>query len=182
MTFRGLWQLSWTEFKLNLREPELLFWAIAFPVIWMGLFGAIFNEPMPGSGYHGLNQANFLLPGGIGLVICASAFIGMSTTLATYREQGVLKRLRITPLKTPTLALGFALSQFIFIGIGIVVLFAVGKIGFDVKVLGSWAALLGTSILGIFTFLALGGAIGGVARSPRAASVITMTKLLQFYH
>jgi ABC-2 type transport system permease protein len=140
----------------------------------MGLFGAIFNEPMPGSGYHGLNQANFLLPGGIGLVICASAFIGMSTTLATYREQGVLKRLRITPLKTPTLALGFALSQFIFIGIGIVVLFAVGKIGFDVKVLGSWAALLGTSILGIFTFLALGGAIGGVARSPRAASVITM--------
>ena len=174
MKFRGLWQFALSEFKINLREPAMLFWTIAFPALWMGLFGAIFKEPMPGSGYEGLNQANYLLPGGIGIVICSSAFIGMSITLSTYRETGVLKRLRVTPLKTSTLTLGFTFSQLILIVLGIVILFAIGKIFFDVKVLGSWAALIGMTIFGMVTFLALGTAIGSVARSPRAANVITM--------
>jgi ABC-2 type transport system permease protein len=172
--FRGFWQLASTEIKLNLREPAMLFWALAFPSLWMGLFGYIFKEPMPGFGYEGLNYANFLLPGGISLVILASAFIGMSTTLTTYRETGVLKRLRVTPLKTSALALSFTLSQLIFIAIGILVLFAIGKIFFNVQVLGSCAALIGMIVLGIITFLALGSAIGSVARSPRAANVISM--------
>jgi len=171
---RGLWQLALSEFKINLREPAMLFWAIAFPALWMGLFGALFSEPMPGYEYEGLNYANFLLPGGIGLVILASAFIGMSITLSTYRETGVLKRLRVTPLKTSTLALGFTLSQIIFITLGVIVLFVIGKIFFDVQVLGSWAALIGVIVFGMLTFLALGAAIGSVARSPRAANVITM--------
>ena len=174
MKLRGLWQLTWSEVKLNLREPAMLFWALTFPALWMGLFGAIFKEPMPGFGYEGLNYANFLLPGGIGLVILASAFIGMSTTLSTYRETGVLKRLRVTPLRTSTLALGFTLSQIIFIALGIIVLFAIGIIFFNVQVLGSWAALIGMIVFGMITFLALGSAIGSIARSPRIAGVITM--------
>jgi ABC-2 type transport system permease protein len=152
----------------------MVFWSFAFPALWVGLFGAIFSEPMPGFEYEGLNYANFLLPGGIGLIIIASAFIGMSTTLTTYRETGVLKRLRVTPLRTSTLALSFALSQSIFIALGIVVLFAVGKIFFNVQVLGSWAALIGITVFGMFTFLALGSAIGSLSRSPRAANLISM--------
>jgi ABC-2 type transport system permease protein len=174
MKFRGLWQFSLSEFRINLREPAMLFWAIAFPALWMGLFGAIFSEPMPGFEYEGLNYANFLLPGGIGLVILASAFIGMSTTLATYRETGVLKRLRVTPVKTSTLTLGFTLSQIIFIALGVIVLFIVGIIFFNVQVVGSFWALIGVIIFGMATFLSLGSAIGSIAKSPRVANVISM--------
>jgi len=170
---RGLWQLTLAELKLNLRNPMMVFWSIAFPVLWMSLFGAIFSEPMPGYEYVGLSYANFLLPGGIAIVILASAFIGMPIALTTYKETGVLKRLRVTPLKTSTLALGFTFSQFIFIAIGIIVLFIVGKLAFDVQVLGSWAVLIGVIIFGMLTFLALGGAIGSLVGSWRAAAVIT---------
>jgi ABC-2 type transport system permease protein len=170
---RGLWQLTLAEFRLNLRNPMMVFWSIAFPVLWMSLFGAIFSEPMPGYEYVGLSYANFLLPGGIAIVILASAFIGMPIALTTYKETGVLKRLRVTPLKTSTLALGFTFSQFIFIAIGIIVLFIVGKLAFDVQVLGSWAVLIGVIIFGMLTFLALGGAIGSLVGSWRAAAVIT---------
>jgi len=128
---------------------------------------------MPGYEYVGLSYANFLLPGGIAIVILASAFIGMPIALTTYKETGVLKRLRVTPLKTSTLALGFTLSQFIFIALGIIVLFIVGKLAFDVQVLGSWAVLIGVIIFGMLTFLALGGAIGSLVGSWRAAAVIT---------
>jgi ABC-2 type transport system permease protein len=171
---RGLWQFTLAELRLNLRNPMMVFWSIAFPVLWMSLFGAIFSEPMPGYEYYeGLNYANFLLPGGIAIVILASAFIGMPIALTTYKETGVLKRLRVTPLKTSTLALGFTFSQFIFIALGIIVLFIVGKLAFDVQVLGSWAVLIGVIIFGMLTFLALGGAIGSLVGSWRAAAVIT---------
>jgi len=170
---RGLRQLTLAEFRLNLRNPMMVFWSIAFPVLWTSLFGAIFSEPMPGYEYVGLSYANFLLPGGIAIVILASAFIGMPIALTTYKETGVLKRLRVTPLKTSTLALGFTFSQFIFIAIGIIVLFIVGKLAWDVQVLGSWAVLIGVIIFGMLTFLALGGAIGSLVGSWRAAAVIT---------
>lgn len=170
---RGLWQFTLAELRLNLRNPTALFWSIAFPTLWMSLFGALFSEPMPGFGYEGLNYANFLLPAGISIVILASAFIGMPIALTTYRETGVLKRLRVTPLKISTLALGFTISQFLFIALGIVVLFVVGKIFFDVQVLGSWIALIGMIIFGMVTFLSLGSAIGSVVGSWRAAAVVT---------
>jgi len=170
---RGLWPFTLAELRLNLRNPAAVFWSLAFPTLWVSLFGALFSEPMPGFGYEGLNYANFLLPAGISIVILASAFIGMPIALTTYRETGVLKRLRVTPLKTSTLVLGFTLSQFLFIALGIVVLFLVSKIFFGVQVLGSWPALLGMIIFGMFAFLALGGAIGSIVGSWRAAAVIT---------
>lgn len=71
MRLRGLWPIAWSEFRLNLRNPAMVFWPIAFPALWMSLFGAIASEPIPGFEYEGLNLANFLLPGGIGLVIVA---------------------------------------------------------------------------------------------------------------
>jgi ABC-2 type transport system permease protein len=170
---RGLWQLTLAELRLNLRNPATVFWSIGFPTLWVSLFGALFSEPMPGFGYEGLNYANFLLPAGISIVILASAFIGIPIALTTYRETGVLKRLRVTPLKTSTLALGFTISQFLFIALGVIVLFIVSKLFFDVQVLGSWLALLGMIVFGMFTFLALGSAIGSVVGSWRAAAVIT---------
>ena len=173
MKLRGLWQLAWSEFKLNLRNPAMVFWSIAFPALWMSLFGAIASEPIPGFEYEGLNLANFLLPGGIGLVIVASAFIGTPINLTTYREAGVLKRLRVTPLRTSTLAFGFTLSQFIFMVLGILVLFIIGKIFFNVQVLGSWAALIGMIVFRMITFLVLGSAIGSVVGSWRTAAVVT---------
>ena len=173
MKLRGLWQLAWIEFKLNLRNPAMVFWSIAFPALWVSLFGAIANEPIPGFDYEGLNLANFLLPGGIGLVIVASAFIGTPINMTTYREAGVLKRLRVTPLRTSTLALAFTLSQFIFMVLGILVLFITAKIFFNVQVLGSWSALIGMTVFGMITFLALGSAIGSVVGSWRTAAVVT---------
>lgn len=140
---RGLGQLAWSEFKLNLRDPMMTFWSLAFPALWLVFNSVIFSEPIPGSGYEGLNYASFLLPGSISLVILCSSFIGVPLTLTTYRETAVLRRLQVTPVKTSTLALGFTISQFAFMVVGMLVLFVVGKIFFNIQVLGSWSILSG---------------------------------------
>ena len=169
---RGLTQLAWTEFKLNLRDPLMVFWSIAFPSLWLVSNAVIFKEPIPGSGYAGLNYASFLLPGAIGVVILSASFIGVPLTITTYRETSVLKRLRVTPVKTATLALSYSISNVVFVLVGMILLLVVGKVVFNVQVLGSWAAFIGVTLLGMLTFLAIGSAIGSIAPSFRAANII----------
>ena len=169
---RGLWPLTWNEFKLNLRDPMVVFWSLAFPPLWLVFNSIIFKEPIPGSGYEGLNYASFLLPGSIGLVILSASFIGVPLTLTTYRETAVLRRLRVTPVKTSTLALSFSISNLVFVVVGIFVLLVVGKIFFNIQILGSWAAFIGVTFFGMITFLAIGSAIGSIAPSFRIANII----------
>lgn len=169
---KGLARLTRTEFRLNLRDPAMAFWSLVFPALWLVFNAAIFREPIPGSGYEGLNYASFLLPGSIGLVLLSASFIGVPQTLTSYRETGVLRRLRVTPVRTSTLALSFSLSQFAFVVVGILVQFAVGKVFLHVQVLGSWAAFIGVTALGMVTFLAIGSAVGSVSASFRAANII----------
>jgi len=172
---RGLRQLTWSEFKLNLRDPLMVFWSLAFPTLWLVLMVAVIPERIPGFDYEGLNDASFFLPAGISLVILCASFIGVPLTLTTYRETAVLRRLRVTPVKTSTLVLSFSISQFAFIVVGILILIVIGKIFFDIQVIGSWAAFIGVTFFGMITFLAIGSAIGSIARSFRAANIIIWT-------
>jgi ABC-2 type transport system permease protein len=172
---RGLWPLTWNEFRLNLRDPMMVFWSLAFPALWLVLMAGVIPGPIPGFGYEGLNNGSLFLPAAISLVILCSSFIGAPLMLTTYRETAVLRRLRVTPVKTLTLVLAFAISQFAFIITGILVLMLVGFIIFDVRVLGPGAVFAGVIILGIVTFLAIGSAIGSIAQSFRTANIIIWT-------
>lgn len=172
---KGLGQLAWSEFKLNLRDPMMAFWSLAFPTLWLVLMAAIIPERIPGFDYEGLNDASFFLPAGVSLVILCASFIGVPQTLANYRETAVLRRLRVTPVKTLTLALSFSISQFAFVVVGILILLVVGKVFFNVQVIGSWAAFIGVTFLGMIAFLAIGSAIGSIAGSFRAANIIIWT-------
>lgn len=172
---RGLWPLAWSEFKLNLRDPMMVFWSLAFPTLWLVLMVVVIPERIPGFNYEGLNDASFFLPAGISLVILCASFIGVPLTLTTYRETAVLRRLRATPVKTLTLALSFSISQFAFIAVGICILLVIGKIVFNIQILGSWAAFVGVTLFGMVTFLAIGSAIGSIASSFRAANIIIWT-------
>ena len=171
---RGLWPLAWSEFKLNLRDPNMVFWSIGFPILWLILMTVIIPGRIPGFTYEGLNDVSFFMPAAIGLVILSSSFIGVPLTLTTYRETAVLRRLQVTPVKTSTLALSFSLSQFAFVVVGIVALFVIG-IFFQIQVLGSWGALIGVIFFGMATFLAIGSAIGSIAGSFRSTNIIIWT-------
>jgi len=172
---RGLRQLTWSEFKLNLRDPMMVFWSLAFPTLWLVLMAAVIPGPIPGFRYEGLNNASFFLPAAISLVILCASFIGVPLALTTYRETAVLRRLRVTPVKTLTLALSFSISQFAFVVVGILILLVIGKIFFDIQVIGSWAAFIGVTFFGMITFLAIGSAIGSITQSFRAANIIIWT-------
>lgn len=169
---RALVPLALTEFRLALRDPLAVFWCIAFPTVWLVLMAGIIRVPIPGLGREGLSFASVMFPAAVSLVILISSFVGVPLTLTTYRENAVLRRLRVTPVKIPTLVLGFSITQFAFAATGIAVLVVVGKVFFHVQVHGSWAAFAAVALFGMTTFLAIGAAIGSIAGSVRSANII----------
>lgn len=172
---RGLGRLVWTEFKLTLRDPMVVFWSIGFPALWLLLMTVVIGVPIPGFRYEGMGFASFVFPASLSLVILSSSFVGVPLTLTTYRETAVLRRLRVTPVRTLTLALGFSLSQLAFVVVGILIVSVIGVVFLGVRIAGSPAVFAAVTLAGIVTFLALGSAVGSVAASVRSANVIIWT-------
>src|SRR5690606_12474528 len=94
----SFWKLTWVEFKLNLREPMAMFFTLSFPVMLLVLFGSMYgNEPQEFLGDFG--QVDLSVPGYIGMIVGTIGMLGLPVTLASYRQQGILRRFQATPLR-----------------------------------------------------------------------------------
>ena len=100
---RGLWKLTWLEIKIFLREPLGAFGSIVIPVlifVIVSRFGG--GRLRPGS----LSPAGFTrvgLPVFVSVLIALNAVLSLVTIISIYREGGILKRLRATPLRPQTI-------------------------------------------------------------------------------
>ena len=170
---RALLQLTIVETKLFLREPMSLFWVLAFPLFWWGFFGYVIGGTIVYEGKE-VNYVDFLLPGGICLIIMTAALVSMTTNLASYREQHILKRLRVTPLKTSHFIFSQILTQCIILLLGISLLVGAGIAFFNVRIHGSLASLGLVSLLGMLTFLSFAFIIASFAPAARSANGLAM--------
>ena len=168
-----LLRLTLTEIKLTLREPEAVFFTLAFPGLWMAFFGIMFETPFEGSP---ISEAHYLLPGAVGMAILAMGFMGLTIILVEYKELGIFRRYKVTPLGFPSLMLAFVLSNMIFVAFGILVVFLVAIFGFDVPVesFGPISHILIVILLGLFTFFSLSFVIASFVKTSRSASAVTM--------
>lgn len=99
MVFRSFLRLTWLEIKIFVREPLGLIGTVAAPVLvfaWLGrAFGSAVRRDDP-------DVPRFVaegLPILAALLITASAVLSLVAVIAIYREGGILKRLRATPLR-----------------------------------------------------------------------------------
>ena len=101
----ALLRLTGAETSLFLREPISLIFTFALPPILLVVFGVIpsFNEPNPDLG--GLRIIDLYPPIILAMAVAMVALTHLPPHLATYREKGVLRRVRTTPI-TPAVLLG----------------------------------------------------------------------------
>lgn len=96
---RGLWKLTWIESKIFLREPLGAIGTIVIPVL---VFILVERAASPKLGPTATAANTFI---GVGLPVLAPILIAISavvspvTIISIYREGGILKRLRATPLR-----------------------------------------------------------------------------------
>lgn len=169
---RAFWKLLLTEAKLSWRQPTGLISGLGFPVVLLVIFASIpaFRKPSPALG--GLTYLSIYIPILIVFVVAILALIGLTAPLANYREQGVLRRLRTTPVP-PSWLLGAQLViNLVVAAIAVLLIFAIGAAAFGVHGPKGVPGFLLSLLLTAVALFAMGLWVAAIARSAQAAGAI----------
>ena len=174
-TTHALAAMTKTETKLFFREPLLPALVLALSVLLVVGFGLIPGFGDPSSDLSGQSGTEYIASIGVAIVLAVLGLSILPTTLGTYRERGVLRRLRATPV-TPRTLLG---AQLLLVGgatvAATVLLVLVGSLGFGVAVPRNPAGFVLAVVLGAAALLSLGLLVAAVAPTAKAANAIGMT-------
>ena len=176
---RGLGRLTRTEVRLFTRDIGTLFFALAFPtVLMLGMGLAIpgMRTPVEGMGpaTDGLLLIHVFTPA---LVSVAIATVGLTTLpayLATYREQGIFRRLSTTPMHQGGVLYAHLVISVLALLIAAPLAVVAGVLAFDVPLPANPALVGAAFLLGSGATLGIGLVIGGLAPKATAASGIGM--------
>lgn len=155
------------------RNPESAFFNFAMPLGVLLIFGATTtNSTVPGHG--NVRVLTLFVPGILAFAVVVIAYGNLAATIALQRADGVLKRIRATPLH-PTVYLG---GQLISV-IGTALLISAATIAVGAAAFGAVPRLEATPqlvvvlALGISCFAALGIAVSAAIPTADAAGAIT---------
>src|SRR5688572_18197527 len=168
----ALSRLTITETKLFFREPMVVFFALAFPPILFVILGAIptFREPEETLG--GLRVIDLYAPIIVAMGVALFALNSLCQLFATYREKGVLRRMRTTPVK-PQVMLGAQLLMSTALSVvTMLVVLAVGRLAFDVRLPRQLAAYLVGYVLAALSMFAIGLLVASLAPTGKSAGAI----------
>jgi len=170
---RGLRELTLTTFKLYLREPIGAFFTLAFPAMLVLLFGAIYgNEPTPLFGGRGTMDVS--MPAYTALILGTVGLMSVPITTAGYREQGILRRFRATPMRPLTYIAADVITNLTMtvLGMGVVVL--LGWVLYRVRFEGQIVLVLCAVVLSGLAISSVGYLIASLAGTARMAQIIGM--------
>jgi ABC-2 type transport system permease protein len=168
-------------FTHQLRNEQLLFWrsreaavfVFLFPVLLFLLLGTVYSGD-----FHGHPLSEYLVAALLGYGTANTAFGGLAIVLVLRREQGVLKRIRATPLP-PTTYLGSVLASTLAIfAVQVVFLMLLGRIVFDAELPRRPVSLAVTLGIGALSFAGLGAGLSSVIRSAEGASAVVNVIIL----
>ena len=170
MTMRGLFQLAWLEIKIFLREPLGAIGTLAIPVALFLVIGRSLNRgtgaPRTAGGIEFMQSG---LPVMVSVFMAISAVISLVTIVSIYREGGILKRLRATPLRPYTILSAHVLVKLLFTAVTLGLMILAGRrfypAGLNAPVISFAIALLFSTL----SILSIGFVIASLVRTARFA-------------
>jgi len=168
---RTLAEITWLELKLFAREPLTVIFTLALPVLVLYVLGGVFgNTPDPGGRtFRGVGPMTYYVPAYVGLVIASMGLIGLPVHLASYRERGVLRRLRASSMPLWTILGAQLVVTLAASVVGSVLVLILAALTYDVASPASPGGVLVAFVLGALAFAAAGILLGAVMPTARAA-------------
>src|SRR5215203_3940644 len=151
-----LWRQFRAQNKLFLRNPFSAFFSLAFPVMFLLLFGSL-NGGGRIEELNNLRYIQFLAPGMLAFAVISTCYTGLVTGVAINRDEGLLKRVRGTPLP-PWVYITARIGSAVFFSlVSAVVMVVAAVLLFHVEVIGRMLpAATVTLLAGAACFCALG--------------------------
>lgn len=168
----ALFRLTVTETRLFLREPIVLFFAVAFAPALLVVLGLVPSMREPSADLGGARPIDAYLPVVITMGVALFGLSGLTQLFAGYREKGVLRRMRTTPVRPVAMIGAQLLMALVLSGVTMVVMLVVGRLAFDVHLPRRLPAFLVGYLLVALAVFAIGLLVGALAPNGRAASAI----------
>jgi ABC-2 type transport system permease protein len=144
--------LAWEQFRLERkmfwRNPSAAFFNFMLPLLLLLLIASVFASDA--------KELDVLIPGIAGMSVMATTFSALAFNLTFLREQGILKRIRGTPIPLISYFGGVLGSMVLNAAVQIVLVVAIGNLIYGVDWPRAPFELAGFTALGVVCFGALG--------------------------
>lgn len=117
-----------------------------------------------------IRYVDWLIPGVIGMNMMFSCLFGVGYVIVRYRKNGVLKRLKATPVSAFTFVTAQAFSRFVIVIITSIVVFTGTNLIFSFVMNGSYGTLLVLTMAAILCMIAIGLVFAARLRSEELAN------------
>lgn len=150
--------LAWRQYRLERRmfwrNPTAAFFNFVLPLLFLLLFGAVFNSDR--------EQLDVIVPGIAGMSVMSTTFTALAMNMTFLREQGILKRVRGTPLPAGAYLAGLFGNAVTNAAVQVVIVTCVGNVVFGVDWPKDLLALTVFVVAGVICLAALGVAFSHV--------------------
>ena len=147
--------LAWRQYRLERRmfwrNPTAAFFNFLLPLVFLALLGAVFSDSR--------ERLEVIVPGIAGMGIVSTTFVALAMNTVFLREQGVLKRLRGTPMPPAAYLAALAAHAVTNAAVQVATVVLAGRFLFGLGWPEDWVALGVLLAAGVACFAALGVAL-----------------------
>ena len=169
---RGLFRLTWLELKIFIREPLGVFGTVGIPVVIFLVLGRLFGLRAGQVPSDAPRVMSVDLPILTSLLIATSAVLSLVAIIAIYREGGILRRLRATPLRPYTILTAHVLVKLLLTAVTLALMVLVGRRLFPVPASVPLISFTVALLFSTVSILSLGFLIASVVPTARFAQPI----------
>ena len=167
------------DLRCFLRNKGSVFWTLALPILFLVIFGSVFQHQNVAVLGGRIDEPVYYVPGIIAYGVIAATFSNLIISVVRYRETGIYKRRRATPLSASAIIAARALVAALSVLAITAVLLLIGWVGFAAHIPGrTGPAFLLDIIVGAVVFSCLGFAVASLISNVDAAQPITLGILL----
>lgn len=117
-----------------------------------------------------LKAIQFFTPGLLGWAIAMGATFGAAANLVVWRRNGLLRRLRLAPVSTPSIVLARVAVSLVIAAVQAVVFIGLGMVLFGLQLTGSWWMCIPLLAAGTLSFMSIGLLAGSVSKTEEGAT------------
>ena len=161
------------EQRIFWRSREAAVFIFVFPLLLYALLGSVYGDEI-----DGVPAVDVLLAGLFGYGAATTAFGGLAIILVVRRENGVLKRLRSTPLPPALYLAAVLVSTLATFALQSVALLALGGLAFGASMPANDLGFAGAVVLGVACFAGLGLGAAALIRSAEGVSAVVNVVIL----
>jgi ABC-2 type transport system permease protein len=184
----SLRQVRFTN-KAFWRNPASAFFTFAFPLMFLVIFTALlgsgeveFKVEVPGLGVVPvvLDQATYFVAAMAAFGVISATYTNIAITVTFQRDQGILKRLRGTPLPSWSYLFARVVHSLLVASVLVAITLVFGKLayGSDVPTGGPLLEFLATLVVGSLSFAAMALALTAVIPNADAAPPLVNATIL----